>query len=66
MTAPLNLCAAPGCHRDVPHTRVLCEPHWFKLPPRIKAHIRGLLTNRDIDSARIAARDFFSGEREDQ
>ena len=34
-----HACHWPDCEKQVPPARWGCKPHWFKLPPRLRARI---------------------------
>lgn len=34
-----QVCAIPGCHVAILPGRLMCSPHWFKLPHRMRVRV---------------------------
>lgn len=39
--APAHECAARGCGRRVPANRLMCGPHWRKVPRQLRLRVWG-------------------------
>lgn len=57
MTLP-NVCYAKGCGEPIPDTRLMCWPHWKRVPRKVQKIIwdSNYLSHPAHESSRLAAR----------